>query len=122
MEEEGNKMAKQFNVTGLCVPKKHYMVDMAKRIDQIRKMVDAGDYFTINRARQYGKTTTLAALGRALEDRYLVINLDFQDIESASFQDGNVFSLEFLQIFLEELKSRGVQEIADMAEVIEWMR
>lgn len=44
-------MAKKFNVTGLCVPEKHYMVDLTERIRQIRKMVDEGDYFTINRAR-----------------------------------------------------------------------
>ncbi len=115
-------MAKQFNVTGLCVPEKHYMVDMAKRIDQIRKMVDAGAYFTINRARQYGKTTTLAALGRTLDETCLVISLDFQDIGNESFQDENIFSFEFLQIFLEELRARSGQEIADMAEVMEWMQ
>lgn len=44
-------MAKVFNVTGPCVPQKHYMVDMATCIGQIQKMVDAGAYFTINRAR-----------------------------------------------------------------------
>lgn len=115
-------MAKQFNVTGLCVPEKHYMVDMAKRIDQIRKMVDAGAYFTINRARQYGKTTTLAALGRTLDETYLVISLDFQDIGNESFQDENAFSLAFLQIFVEELELRRVEEISNMAEVIEQMR
>ena len=61
------KVSKSFNVTGLCVPSKHYMVSLESRIKQIREMIDAGDYFVINRARQYGKTTTLAALeiGRA---------------------------------------------------------
>ena len=61
-EKGGGKMGKKFNVTGLCVPTKHYMVDITERVGQIREMVDAGAYFTINRARQYGKTTTLAAL------------------------------------------------------------
>ncbi len=57
-------MAKKFNVTGLCVPEKHYMADLSKRVREIRKMIDAGDYFTINRGRQYGKTTTLAAIAK----------------------------------------------------------
>lgn len=40
-------MAKVFNVTGSCIPRKHYMADMTKRIRQIQKLVDAGLYFTI---------------------------------------------------------------------------
>ena len=39
-------MAKVFNVTGPCIPNKHYMADMTGRIRQIRGMVDAGAYFT----------------------------------------------------------------------------
>ena len=41
-------------------------------------MIDAGQYFTINRARQYGKTTTLAALAKYLIQDYVVVSLDFQ--------------------------------------------
>lgn len=33
------------------------MVDISDRVAEIKKMVDTGKYFTINRARQYGKTT-----------------------------------------------------------------
>ena len=49
-------------------------------LEQIRAMVDRGEYFTINRARQFGKTTTLRALGHFLKDKYRVVNLDFQMI------------------------------------------
>ena len=52
---------KKFNVTGLCTPEEDYMVDISGKIAQIKKLVDSRSYFTINRARQYGKTTTLAA-------------------------------------------------------------
>lgn len=38
------------------------MVDLTDRVKEIKKMIDAGEYFTINRARQYGKTITLTAL------------------------------------------------------------
>ncbi len=54
------------------------MVDISERLGQIKAMIDAGKYFTINRARQYGKTTTLKALERILENDYTVISLDFQ--------------------------------------------
>lgn len=53
------------------------MVDLSKRLEQIREMVDRGEYFTINRARQYGKTTTLHALGDFLGNDYTVVSLDF---------------------------------------------
>ena len=43
---------KRFNTTGLCVPRKHYMVNIDDRVRQIRAMVDEGDYFSINRGRQ----------------------------------------------------------------------
>lgn len=43
-------------------------------------MIDAGKYFTINKARQYGKTTILTALADYLRIEYEVINLDFQGL------------------------------------------
>ena len=90
-------MAKIFNVTGPCIPAKHYMTDLTERIAQIQRMVDAGAYFTINRARQYGKTTTLALLDEALKEEYLVVRLDFQLLGSASFRNESVFSQAFSQ-------------------------
>ena len=65
-------MAKTFNITADCKPDKHYMVNLNTRLAAIKKMVDAGAYFTINRARQYGKTTTLRALNQYLKDDYYV--------------------------------------------------
>lgn len=114
-------MARYFNVTGLCVPEKHYMVDLTERIRQIQKMVDAGDYFTINRARQYGKTTTLTALAKALDNQYLAVSLDFQALGSASFQNENIFSLAFLQIFLREIKRLQVSKTPGIYELTEEM-
>ena len=72
---------KTFNTTGLCVPSKHYMVDTADKIAQIRKLVDAGKYFVINRARQYGKTTTLSLLAADISPRNLVIRMYLHFLE-----------------------------------------
>ena len=83
---------KVFNTTAVCIPEKHYMVDLSERVKEIKKMVDAGKYFTINRARQYGKTTTLSALDLALSPQYDVINIDFQDITDADFENENEFT------------------------------
>lgn len=72
-------MAKKFCITGTCVPEKNYMVDISDRIDRITKdYIEQGQYFTINRARQYGKTTTLFLLERKLKEDYLVLSLSFE--------------------------------------------
>lgn len=89
---------KEFNTTGLCIPEKHYMVDISDRLAEIKRMVDAGKYFCINRARQYGKTTTLAALKKVLTDSYSVISLDFQGIGQSGFETEEKFVQEFSRL------------------------
>lgn len=72
-------MFKKFNVVGVCIPEKHYMVDISEKIDTIiAEYIDEGKYYTINRARQYGKTTTLYLLEQQLKERYLTIQLSFE--------------------------------------------
>lgn len=72
-------MAKTFNVTGVCIPQKNYMVDTSGRIEKIiASYIREGKYFTINRARQYGKTTTLYLLEERLKEQYIVLSLSFE--------------------------------------------
>ncbi|MBR3312631.1 MAG: AAA-like domain-containing protein [Atopobiaceae bacterium] len=82
---------RRFNTTGLCVPRKHYMVDVSGRVAQMRVMVDAGDYFCVNRPRQYGKTTLLAALERSLAEAYEVASFSFQRLSYADFASEAAF-------------------------------
>ncbi len=84
-------MGRVFNVNGVCRPDKHYMVDLRQRLEEIRAMIENGQYFTINRARQYGKTTLLRALADFLKNDYEVISLDFQNIESDEYANGSAF-------------------------------
>ena len=67
------------------------MVNIDNKLAEIKEMVDRGDYFTINRARQYGKTTTLKALGRYLEADYFVLSLDFQKLSHQDFETEKLF-------------------------------
>ena len=97
-------MAKVFNVTADCKPNLHYMVKLDTRLAAIRKMVDDGAYFTINRARQYGKTTILRALARYLQGDYYVVAMDFQTISNSKFERENLFCLSFANNFLRNLK------------------
>lgn len=83
------------------------MVDLSKRLVQMKKMIDKGNYFVINRARQYGKTTTLAALAEYLKDEYRVIFMDFQTIGNAMYENEDSFSRAFATCFLEEFQTSG---------------
>ena len=84
-------MGKIFNVNGACMPRLHYMVDLHSRLEEIRKMVDAGQNFTINKARQFGKTTILQSLADYLKDDYIVLSLDFQRLSYADFASEAAF-------------------------------
>lgn len=94
-------MGKIFNVTADCKPHLHYMVDISSRLEQIKGYIDRGEYFTINRARQYGKTTTLRALKEYLKKEYYVIGMDFQtQMSYAKFRNENTFSVAFAKAFV----------------------
>ncbi|MCD7955410.1 MAG: ATP-binding protein [Lachnospiraceae bacterium] len=88
-------MAKVFNVNGACRPDVHYMVDLESRLESIKEMVDSGEYFVINRGRQYGKTTILKALADFLEKDYTVLSMDFQTFGSLSFEKEESFVIAF---------------------------
>ena len=95
---------RKFNVTGLCTPEEDYMVDISGKIEQIKKLVDERRYFTINRARQYGKTTTLNELSKALADEYIVISLSFQEMGDESFSSSEEFCLSFIEQVVNSLQ------------------
>ena len=101
---------KKFNVTGLCVPRKHYMVDISDKLAKIKELIDTECYFTINRARQYGKTTTLAALGRALKDEYTVASISFQGLGDESFASSEAFCQTFIKHIAKALRFTDATE------------
>ena len=57
---------KKFTTLGVCIPEDNYMVDLSGKLAQIEKMIDEKAYFTINRGRQYGKTTVFNGFGDVL--------------------------------------------------------
>ena len=102
-------MKRRFNVTGSCIPQRHYMVGLDSRLKKIKEdFVDYGSYFVINRGRQYGKTTTLKALKNYLAEEYIVVSLDFQMLGTEDFADEARFSSAFLDVFIRECEIRGI--------------
>ncbi len=94
---------KTFNTTGKCMPHRDYMVEITDKLTGIASMVKRGDYFVINRARQYGKTTTLHMLAEYLKEEYIVLSFDFQKFSTAQFADEKTFSRSFAQHLLKDV-------------------
>lgn len=80
------------------------MVDITNKINEIEKMVDNEFYFTMNRPRQYGKTTTLSLLKRLLKEKYLVISISFEGIGDSIFQCEENFSKTFIEMLSENIE------------------
>jgi len=92
-------MNRKFNYTGACVPEKHYMVNIDERVAKIIALIDEGEYFSIDRPRQCGKTTTLDMLERKLSGgEYLVISLSFEGIGDTVFSSEERFVKKFLKL------------------------
>jgi len=95
---------KEFNTTGSCNPQRHYMVDTEKRFKSVENLIDNGKYFTINRARQYGKTTMLQMIWRRLSGRYLVIKTSFEGVGDDPFKNEERFVKMFASKMVSELQ------------------
>ncbi len=99
-------MKKRFNITGICLPGHHYMVDTTNKLRQILDLVEFGEYFVINRPRQYGKTTMLANIQTHLSqsEEYFPIALNFQGIDRQWHESDQAFAQMFIQELIRALK------------------
>jgi len=86
------------------------MVDTSQKIEKILVLVDEGLYFTINRPRQYGKTTTLFFLEKQLLKRtdYLCISLSFEGIIDFVFETESSFCHVFIRILANSVKDQVI--------------
>lgn len=98
---------KRFNVTGTCIPHKHYMADTSAKLGQIEKMIELDSYFTINRARQYGKTTSLMLLWKSLKEKYIVCSISFEGMGTDAFQNEDTFIKRFCNRVADSLRLTG---------------
>lgn len=103
---------KTFNTTGTCRPNAHYMVDITDRLEIIRKMVANGNYFCINRGRQYGKTTTLGSLKVYLENAgYSVFSISFEAVDDSYFQSQSTLGAMFVRLLSLCIKKNKVKNL-----------
>ncbi len=95
---------KSFNTSVVCNPAEHYMVDISGRVDRIiDRYITCGKYITMNRARQYGKTTMLYALARKLREQYYVIQLSFEWADSF-FESEHALTCGFIDMAGREME------------------
>jgi len=124
-------MKKRFNSTGVCVGRKHYMVDISNKLEKIRELIDNEFYFNINKPRQYGKTTTLNELSNFLKEEYLVIDISFEGIGDKVFENEEEFSKVFIELLSENIElsyeeeserlkslAENISSIKDLSKVI----
>ncbi|PTX17788.1 AAA-like domain-containing protein [Halanaerobium congolense] len=111
---------KEFNTTGVCIPEKHYMADVSKKINVIEKMVEAGKYFTINKPRQFGKTTIFYLLKRELtKTGYLVLKISFEMMSSKIFESEDLFVKNFLREIKNIIHFSEINNRKQVVELIE---
>lgn len=82
------------------------MADTSRKIKKIVSMIEDGEYFTISKPRQYGKTTTLYLLEQDLikDKNYLVLDTSFEGIDAPTYNSQPAF----IKTFLEMLKDRFI--------------
>ena len=107
---------REFNITGACIPKKHYMVNISDKLDHILNLVDNEKYFVINRPNQYGKTTTLNQVRRKLSDKYIIICISFEVWEENAFSSERLFVNEFINA----VKKSLILNNADPESIANW--
>ena len=110
-------MAKKFNVTGRCIPARHYMADVTEKMNRIVKMVEDGDYFVINRPRQYGKTTALHYIANTLIDSglYVGFNTSFEGIGDVIFETEEAFVPGFVKLLATNAKTYA-------PDLVQWLK
>lgn len=99
-------MKKRFNVTGVCFPEEHYMADSSAKYARMLEMVEQGDYFTINRPRQYGKTTALFQITETLNasGKYLALRTSFEGVGDLPFENEASLSKTFIDLLAKACK------------------
>ena len=61
------------------------MVDTTAKMKVFERMIDEKKYFTINRARQFGKSTSLNWILHNMSQRYLVVPIDFENTSESNW-------------------------------------
>lgn len=103
-----------FNTTGKCIPSAHYMVNIDRQVEAAAKLVRQGNYFCINRGRQFGKTTTLSVLQSKLEkEGYVVFSISFEGMNDSTYSSLDSILFKSIQKFNDCIQWNEVQNLSE---------
>ena len=107
---------KRFNTVGSCKPYLHYMMDMSAKMKKVDELIDYGDYFTIHRPRQYGKTTLLELIVDSLNENeeYFPVHLTFEDVDDLNYE-----KMSLVESFVDKVKNSLIQVYPHLKEKLE---
>lgn len=86
------------------------MADISQKLAQMIRLIEQDSYFAINRARQFGKTTTLLLLWQILKEKYIVINISFEGMGIDAFRSEDAFVRSFCGRVEKNLKLSGYEK------------
>ncbi|MDR2179327.1 MAG: ATP-binding protein, partial [Synergistaceae bacterium] len=110
---------KFFNIAGPNVSEDHYWVDPLRRINygEVRQLIDQKQYFVLHAPRQTGKTTSLLAMVKKINEegrhRCLYINVESAQMARNDIEKG-------IRAILSELGQRMELSLGD-SEPYEWV-
>ena len=111
-------MAKEFNTSVTCNPKRHYMVDVTAKMKVFEGLINKAKYFTINRARQFGKSSALNWILWNMSDRYLVIPASFEKSSEEDWMSTDSFCRFFCTKIIDVCSTERDKEIISFWEKI----
>lgn len=109
-------MSKSFNIAGLCYPEDHYMVNIDSCLQEMEQLIDKKEYFMINRARQYGKATTINLLTKKLSEKYAVFSISFEGMEDEVYETTASFCQRVCRLLYKSILYKQVDGIPDSIE------
>lgn len=113
-------MEKEFNVTGSCNPEFHFVVDTGDKINRMANLIEKGKYFTINRPRQYGKSTSLEYIERRFANGdYFIISITFESMSAIDFSSEKNFIREFSRQLNRIFNKHKLQALVEFIREIE---
>ena len=106
-------MAKEFNTAVTCNPRDHYMVDTTNKMKVFEGLINKKKYFTITRARQFGKSTSLNWILDNMSDRYIVIPASFEQYSEDNWIDDKAFCKYFCTKIIDACVKMDDKSITD---------
>ena len=94
------------------------MVDISERINQMEELIAEGHYLTINRGRQFGKTTLYFHMLKQLRENYVAFSITFEGVEDDVFESPETLAYSIVEKMYKNIKRIRNDEAVDVVKKI----